>query len=293
MLLLLFLLAPCLGGCGGYYILTVPDQLAKTDGDLVPVIRLQRNDFFFLALPSKNSAMRFCLYPTPDTSPGGPGEGPLRSAGTDKTGYAGVQIPMSLPPVKRKPGLYYLKVALQDTEGTEISAAVPVFVWNPKQPVVAVDFDCLPHGYPDSNDPSVIALRHIAQSANIVYLTRQSHRTQEDAHRRISEAGYPDGPVLLWQRKSWHIVRDGKYNLPRVIIEARLEGHLPKLVEEFPKMHYGICNSELAARAFVDAGLKCVVVGNRWMTGSQLIHRDSWDHLSREPLPMESFQSSK
>lgn len=286
-LLLLCLLAPVLGGCGGYYILTVPDQLASSEGELVPVVRMQRNDFFVLALAAKNKAMRFRIYPTPDTSPRGPGEGPLRSAGTDKTGYAGVHFSMSEPPVKGNPGLYYLKVALQDIEGEELSAAVPLFVWDPKKPVVAVDFDCLPKGFLTAEDPAVTALNQIADTANLVYLTRESRRTQEDAHRRIAEVGYPDGPVLLWQRKRWHIVRDGRFNLPRIIIESRLEGQLPRLVQEFPKMRYGLCNSELAAKAFVDAGLRCVVVGNAWMTGSQLLHRENWDHLARNPLPMK------
>ncbi|MBN1553543.1 MAG: hypothetical protein JXA11_02270 [Phycisphaerae bacterium] len=284
-LLLLCLLGPCLGGCGGYYILTVPDQVAGAKGDLVPVIRLQRNDFFFLALAARRQAMRFRIYPTPDTLPGAEGEGPLRSAFTDKTGYAGVHFSMSEPPVRGKAGLYYMKVALQDIEGAELSAAVPLFVWDPDKPVVAVDYDCLPAGFLGQDDAVVAALRNIAETANIVYLTRASRRTQEDAHRRIAEIGIPDGPVLLWQRKRWHIVRDGKYNLPRIVIESRLEGQLPKLVKEFPKMRYGICNSELAAKAFVDAGIQCVVVGNTWMTGSRLIHRDSWDHLAREGLP--------
>ncbi len=290
-LLLLFLLAPCLGGCGGYYILTVPDQLAKSDGDLVPVVRMQRNDFFVLALPSQNSAMQFRLYPTANTLPGAPGEGPLRSAGTDKTGYAGVHFPMSLPPVEGTPGLYYMKVALQDPQGDEVSAAVPVFVWDPKKPVVAVDFDSLPGGFLSKEDSAVVALRNLSRSANILYLTRHSRRSQEDAHRQIFESNLPDGPVLLWQRKRWHIVREGKYNLPRVIVESRLEGRLPKLVEEFPNMQYGICNSQLAAKAFVDAGMKCVMVGNHWVSGSQVIQRDSWEHLAREPLPMDVLKN--
>ncbi|MBN1943368.1 MAG: hypothetical protein JW849_08765 [Phycisphaerae bacterium] len=285
-LLCLCLLSPCFGGCGGYYLLTVPDQLAKSDGELVPVIRLQRNDFFFLALPARNQAMRFTLYPTPDTSPGAAGESPLRSAGTDKTGYAGVLFSMSRKPVRGKAGLYYMKVALQDVEGAEISAAVPLFVWDSASSVVAVDYDSLPRGYgPD--DPAVAALRNIARSAHVVYFTRQSRRTREDAHRRLADAGYPDGPILLWQRKSWHVVREGKFKLPRVRIENRLEGHLPGLVEQFPKMRYGVCTSEAAARAFVDAGMKCVVVGNASMSGSRLIHRDSWDHLARQGLPKD------
>lgn len=283
----LALLAPGLAGCGGYYILTVPDQVASSEGKLVPVIRLQRNDFFVLALPAKNQAMRFHLYPTPDTLPGAKGESPLRSAWTDKTGYAGVLFSLSERPVRKKPGIYYLKVALQDLEGDEISAAVPLFVLDPAKPVVAVDYDSLPRGYFGPEAASVRALRRIADSAAIVYFTRQARRTQEDAHRRLAENGYPDGPVLLWQRKQWHVVQEGRFRVPRVVIEDRLEGHLSRLTEEFPKLRYGIGTSEAAARAFVDAGLKCAVVGGGGMSGSQLIHFDDWDSLAQRGLPLE------
>lgn len=283
--LLLCVVLPALSGCGGYYILTVPDQLAKADGELVPVCRLQRNDFFVLALAAKNQPMRFRLYPTPDTAPGGPGEGYLRCASTDKTGYAGVHFPMADKPVEGKGGLYYMKVALQDFEGEELSAAVPVYVWDPAKPVVAVEFDCLPSGFYDPEAPAAQALRRLGESANILYLTRNNARTQDDAHRRITEMQIPDGPVLLWQRKRWHIVRDGRFKLPRVIVESRLMSQLPKLVETFPKMTFGICRSELAAKAFVNADLKCIVVDNAWMTGSQIIHRASWDELAQTGLP--------
>ena len=46
-------------GCGGYYILTVPDQLGRASGSVVPVGRLQRNDFFFLAFGCEAAAIRF------------------------------------------------------------------------------------------------------------------------------------------------------------------------------------------------------------------------------------------
>ena len=33
----LLLLPALLGGCGGYYILSVPDQIGSTEGDIVPI----------------------------------------------------------------------------------------------------------------------------------------------------------------------------------------------------------------------------------------------------------------
>ena len=45
-----------LGGCGGQYILTVPDQLAAEGGDAVAVVRLQRSEFYLWAPPSPEAA---------------------------------------------------------------------------------------------------------------------------------------------------------------------------------------------------------------------------------------------
>ncbi len=272
-------------GCGGYYLLTVPDQLASETGALVPVVRLQRNDFFFLALAAPDQPMRFRLYPTPDTSHGAVGQSPLRSANTDKMGYAGVHFPMSEKPVSGKAGLYYMKVALQDLEGEELFSAVPVFVWNAAKPVVAVDLDCLPQLGAVDREEAAAALRTIYKSANLLYLTRRSRRTQERAHILLAECQYPDGPVLLWQRQRWHIVREGRFRLPRVVVESRLDSQLPKLVEDFPKLRVGIGRSELAAKAFVNAGMKCVIVGNAWLTGSNIIHRQGWGDLAAAVLP--------
>jgi hypothetical protein len=192
---------------------------------------------------------------------------------------------MSDKPVARKAGRYYLKVAMQDFEGEEISAAVPAFVWEPKKPVVAVDLDFLPGDGHVECDEAAAALQKIAETANIFYLTRRSRRTQEQAHMKLTAAGYPDGPVLLWQRERWHIVRGGRFNLPRVIVEKRLVSQLPKLVEDFPGFRYGICNAELAAKAFVDAGVPVIAVGSAWMSGSRITHRRTWADLAEQGLP--------
>ncbi|MCD4825962.1 MAG: hypothetical protein K8S55_15330 [Phycisphaerae bacterium] len=269
-------------GCGGYYILSAPDQLASTDGAAVPVARLQRNDFFVMAFPVPRGPMRFRVYPaglaqkyieSPDPCPN---QGPERGCATDKLGYAAVKITMDQLPVSAKPGKYDLKVTLQDYEGEEETVIVPLYVWDPSKPVVAVDMDCLGLSRFGGEGDTAAAITRLAKTANILYLTRKSSPTQQKYHDRLADFEFPDGPILQWQRERWHIVRDGKFKLPRVIVETRLVSQLSELSQTFPKLKVGVTNNALAAKAFVDAGLKCAIVGNNWLKGSQLMHYPSW-----------------
>ena len=230
MLLVLLLLSSC--GCGGYYVLTVPDQLASKGGAAVPVAQLQRNDFFFLALPAKRQPMRFQIFQTPQSAQESPDKGLERGCSTDDLGYAAVEIPMYEKPVRDRPDVYFMKVSLQDIEGEEISATVPLHVWDPSKPVVVVDADCIPgEGFLEETEASA-ALQKIVQTANILYLTRKNSRTQQRFHDRLQRGQFPDGPILPWQRRRWHIVREGKFRIPRVVVESRLDSRLPQLMQK-------------------------------------------------------------
>ena len=277
-------------GCGGYYILTVPDQLVRTGGRVVPVVRLQRNDFFVLALAMPRQPMRFRVYSTYESAETAANNkpvekslhGPVRVCSSDKIGYSAVEIPMYENPISNRPGKYYLKVALQDYEGEQIAAIVPLYVWDSQKAVVAVDLDGIPHeGFPGSEDAAE-ALQKIARTSNILYLTRKGHRTQQSNHDRLGRDGFPQGPILLWQRKNVHIVRSGKLRIPKIVVESRLESQLPQLRMDFPKLSTGICTSPLAAKTFVEAGMKCVVVSNDWVTGSTISHRKNWQDLTAQ-----------
>ncbi|GEM_PF-1228622 len=286
--LMLSLMSLGAGGCGGYYILTVPDQLAKTGGRVVPVARLQRNDFFVLALAMPGQPMRFGVYATAaaadEAAQNKPVPEALRSPERvcrgDKIGYSAVEIPMYENPIANRPGKYYLKVALQDYEGEQIAAIVPLYVWDPAKSVVAVDLDALPREAFPHSDQAAAAMRKIARKSNIIYLTRNSKATQHSRHGRLDREDFPDGPVLLWQRKRWHIVRSGKLRIPKIIIESRLDSQLGQLKLDFPKLSLGICTSPLAAKAFVRAGMECIVVGNDWVKGSTIRHYKSWQDLA-------------
>jgi len=268
-LCLLFLAAAACGGCGGHYILTVPDQVASAGGETAAVVRLQRNDFFVLSPPVKAAAMRFRVA-----------DGPLRGAYTGKLGYAGATVV-----VPKEPGRYVLNVAHLDIYGDEVIREAPTYVWAPDRAVVAIDLDSLPGLWLGSSKEAARALRRLAEQASLVYLTRRSTRRHADTHRDISRAGYPDGPILLWRRQRWHIVRDGRLRLPRVVVESRLVSQLDELRKVFANLTTGVSRSRLAAKAFAEAGLDCVVVGSARLTvPTKVTYRANWAELAEMGL---------
>ena len=307
------LVLPMVGGCGGYYILSVPDQVAPAGAEAPVVVRLQRNDFLVLAFPAKGAAMRFRL-----------GGGPERGAYTDDLGYAGVTLK-----APDQPGRVELSVDHMDFEGDEIGGRGCLYAWAPDRPVVAVDCDCLPMPLPVKVNPgralgsawektaiflhlkrpstqpaeprrapaeqagaggavgeAVEALRRITASANVLYLTRRRLMEHSDLHEDLAKVGYPDGPVLLWKRQGWHIVREGKYGLPKVVVEGRLVHMLPELRKSFPGLTMGICDSPLSAQAFTDADLECTVVGGLLPGGGPKVKRVSrWSEVEPPAAP--------
>ncbi len=276
-----FVLALCvlsgllaLGGCGssmGDYILTVPDMVAPAGGEGVAVVRLQRNDFVVMAPPVKLAAMRLAV-----------GEEFERGAYTDDLGYAGTMLP-----VPSSPGRYELKVAHLDRFGDEVSAVAPAYVWDPNAPVVAVDLDCLPGLSLGFSRQSSRALDRVAKGAKILYLTRRRASTHGELHKNLIGAGYPDGPILGWQRQYWHIVREGKYNLPRVVVEHRLVSQLSDLRKMLGGLTMGICHNSLAAKAFAESGMRVVIVGNARVSAENVIRRASWSELADKGVGLQ------
>ena len=252
-------------GCGGQYILTAPDQLAPAGGQAATVIRLQRNDFFVLSPPVENAAIRFRAA-----------DGPERAAYTDKLGFAGTTMP-----VPTGHGMFAMTIAHQDTEGDEFSEQRSLYVWDPARPIVAVELEALRLGERLTGEAAE-ALQRLAEEANILYMTRQSIDQHPRLHEQLAAKSLPEGPILLWRRQNWHIVRSEHFNLPRIVVESRLIGRLGPLREVFPNLQTGLCESSLAAEAFDQAGLKCVVIGDAKPAVGDLVHRESWaDVLKR------------
>ncbi len=260
-------LAAAVAGCGGDYILTAPDQLAAAGEEATVVVRLQRNDFFVLALPVERAAMTFQT-------------GGLHEVGayTDQLGYAGTRVP-----VPSDPGQYDLRIAHLDIYGDDIHRTARLFVWDKQQAIVAVDLDALPWKISPDSPAAVAAINRLARDARIVYLTRQ----EADQHRRLGawldEMGYPDGPILLWQHKKWHIV-PGTWRIPRIVIEDEMVSRLPELRKAFANFSAGVSTGALAAEGFADAGLQPVLVGTGSAGEAEVTRRASWQDLAEKGL---------
>ncbi len=260
------LLALMCTGCGGYYVLTTPDQVAPLGQDAPVVIRLQLNEFYFMRTPAKNRPMRFRIR-----------GGAERIAHTDDQGYAGAVVP-----VPDKPGRYLMTVDLTDSEGEELGGLANVYVWDATRPVVVVDADSLPLG--GRGDPAATALGNMAAGGtNIVYLTRRDPDEHYRVYDMISVGGYPQGPVLMWRRQRYHIVRESRFRR-RLVVESRMVSQLAELRSMFPKMTVGICNSTLAAEAFVEAGMEAVIVGKADAPKVGTSRRATWSELARDGL---------
>ena len=266
--LLLLLASAVLSGCGGYYVLTVPDQLAPAGEHAVTVARLQRNDFFAMTMPIPNAAIQMLVPGCQE-----------RAAYTDKTGCGGTTVP-----VPDQPGQYQMRVWRLDSEGEQVTIDAPLYVWDPNRAVVAVDIDALPDHLSTRAEQPAMAMNLLAEDANIIYLTRRTVDQHAAIHKELAAAGYPDGPVLLWRRQRWHIVRSERFKIPKVVVEARLVNQLSDIIEQFPHLRVGICGSSIAASAFAEAGLKAVVVGSESVKGENIERRNSWPDLAERGI---------
>ena len=257
-----------LGGCAGGYTLTVPDQVAPAGREATTVVRVQRHEFWVLWLPVEEAALRFRL-----------GASPQRGAYTDKLGYAGTTVA-----VPDGPGRYAMTVAHLDRQGDEVTAEIPVYVWDPSRPVLAVDLDCLPPSWSDAADDAAKGLRGMAESANICYFTRRGVAAHPHAHEALRNGQYPDGPILLWQRERWHIVR-GRWRMPKVVVETRLVSELPEFRKRFPSLQMGICTGGLAGKAFAEAGVKCLVIGSAGVGPADVSRYKDWAEFAAKGAP--------
>jgi hypothetical protein len=290
----LSLLMLLLAGCGGDYILTVPDQLSAAGGDITVVARLQRNDFFVVNLAAVKAYLRFQI-----------GDGIERSASTDKLGYSGVRLAMP-----KKPGRYDMAIKYQDDDGDEINKTVGAYAWDPARPVVAVDMDplprrrakltqgrkgwwtglvkysidLLPRAEAPADAPSArAAMAKLAEKANILYLTRREVANHLQCRSELAEHGYPDGPVLMWRRQRWHLV-PGRFKIPKVVVESRLVSQLDELRKIFGNMWVGVSKSSLAGKAFVEAGMTAVIIGGEHLEGDRVMHIATWKELAEKGL---------
>jgi hypothetical protein len=254
-------------GCGGQYIVTAPDQLASTRSDANVVVRLRRNDFFVLDLAMPDAVLSLQVEDMPE-----------RAAVTDELGYASTRVPCP-----GEAGVYSMRIRHSDLQGDEVVATTRVFVLDALKPLVAVEVEALPSAATPPASHASQALRRIAGGANILYLTREDPSEHADLHGRLSAQGYPEGPILLWQRKRLHLV-PGWWRIPKLVVESRLVSELPQLHRDFLNLRAGICASRLAAEAMSSAGLRPVLIGDRAAEVPDAVRLSSWQQLAQGGL---------
>ena len=94
------------------------------------------------------------------------------------------------------------------------------------------------------------------------------------------KAGCPDGPVLVWLRSYWHLVRTGRLSVPKIITEARLVCDLARMRKTFSGLTVGISDSPAAIRAFARAKMKPVIVGVARVDDVRGFRRTTWSRLA-------------
>jgi len=241
-----------LGGCGGQFIISAPDQVAPVGGTSAAVVRVRRTELAFLPLAVSGAALRLQIA---DAAP--------RGARSDKHGYAA-----ALVPVPKQEGTYALTIRHQNTDGEEASASVPAYVWGSNARIIALDMDCLPEGGKEGQDAK-LALSRLAGGAKLLYLTAKTDLNTDRLHQSLKARELPDGPIL-----SWHLAgRFGKEITP-----------LPRLKKAFPGLDTGVCGSPAGAGAFTQAGMKCILVGKAGTGSEKAAVRNSWAELASKGL---------
>jgi len=250
---LLALALPAVAGCGGGYLLTGPDTCALAGHSAPMVVRLQRQEFWFHWPGVSDAPMTFRRA-----------DGEMRSARTDKRGYAAVAIP-----APDEPGPVEVKVHLQDNYGDTAAGAVRLYVLPPDRPVVAVDLDSLPTE-PDRAAEATDALKRIAADSEIVYLSARHGTHPAAAHAMLDGLGCPDGAVLPWRPAvPWY--RRAPWQKPTSGVVADLQKRIPRLWA-------GVSSNPPAVQRFKDAGLEAVFVGEA-VEGAQDQPTDTWPNL--------------
>ena len=156
---LICVLAAAVGGCGGQYVLTVPDQLAPAGGECRWSCGC--ND---TSLPAWRWPARRRPYGCA-----------LARGRCERLSRTSSVTPGALLPAPPMPGRYLLTVGHMDTSCREVQTTVPLFVWPKTAAVVAVDFDSLPMGGGSSKEvqAAAVAMKELSLRANILYLVRE------------------------------------------------------------------------------------------------------------------------
>jgi hypothetical protein len=181
------ILSAALAGCGGGYIMTIPDTVAAAGSQAPAAIRMQRHEFWFFRPAVKDAAVRMWIDPADQ-----------RAAYTHADGYAAASVP-----APSQPGRYALTVSHQDIYGDEATAQGACYVLSVDRLTVLVDWKAV-----DGDAEAVVVARDLDRLAKagvqIAYAAVEPASRPAEAHAWLESHGLPDGPVLCWGvKKTW------------------------------------------------------------------------------------------
>ena len=209
------LLVAMLAGCGGRYVVSVPDAVT-TGGSARVVTQLRRYEVWPITFPVEQAAVVVNVA-----------DEPHRAAHTDSDGIATFMVPAPTPV-----GSYRIHFRHQDARGDEASATGRCYVMDPQRLTVAVDIAAVERDY----EVPLHQLR--SAGVQIVYVDDEVAGQTEPLRWWIVGNGLPDGPMLAWRwRRDW--------------LGRRVEvvGSLPAAKEQLPGLLMVFWNDDDLAEA--------------------------------------------
>lgn len=252
-------LSALVAGCNGEYILTVPEQVAPAGGEAAVVARLQRREVGPVLLAAGDASVSMRVQ-----------DGPTRGAYTDTQGYAAATVP-----VPQAPGVYHAALEHIDKDGHEVRTFVPVYVWDPQRPVIAVDVDGLEASWTAKSGDAAKAMQKLGERYNIVYLSSRSVTEHAKLHVSLQAAGLPDGAVISWESSHMFIGGgNGQFNAAQLTL----------LQKAFPHLEAGLTNRNAAAAVFSGIGMKTVAIGPEKVSAPRTTTRASWTEVANKGI---------
>lgn len=243
-------------GCGGPYLLSAEDGVSRTDEESTFVGKLEKRGFFVLNEGIADQDLRFYVE-----------DEFIGTARTDDEGYARITRPGT------PAGTGNIRVEYADGDNLSVESTAKMFTWPQDQPILVADIDdtlcqtqeglLIGISYDDYSKPlpgAPEAMRELAKSFKIVYLTARPREVLPKTRRWLENNGFPEGPVFTWDIDSdpWSQL---KYKNLR----------LDQLTEKFNEMTLGIGNTTNDLTAYRDHGLFSILIDPK--SRSQLIEQ--------------------
>lgn len=220
--IVLMLLASALAGCGGAYVVTIPDAVSASGQPAPVTVRLQRQEFWFLRPAVKGAVLRLRVA-----------SGEPRAAYTRANGLAAAACP-----APEQIGKYAVTVGHQDDQGDEVRRQGNCYVLDPRRLVLAVDWEAV-----EDRESAELAAGPLARlvraGVQIVYLATDEAAQPAKAHAHLAASDLPDAPVLSWGwRRDWlgrktevtGALPTARKQLPGLVIAAGPEDDLLRAV---------------------------------------------------------------